>query len=101
MTEMHTAHRDIRISTDMSRAACQDAQAVRREMETMNDRLSVYVGRVDGIQMRVNETWERLGHLETLVEGIHDEMTQQSAVMREILARLLPPLADGTAGSSF
>lgn len=100
-TEMHTAHRDVRIATDMSRAARQDAQTVRREMDTMNGRLSVYVGRVEGIQLRVNEIWERLGHLETRVEGIHNEMTQQSALMREILARLPPPPVDDTVGSSF
>jgi hypothetical protein len=100
-TEVHTAHRDVRIASDMSRAARQDAQAARREMDTMNGRLSVYVGRVDGIQLRVNETWEHLGRLETRVEGIHDEMTQQSALMREIISRLPSPPADHATGPSY
>ncbi|XP_022847654.1 uncharacterized protein LOC111370198 [Olea europaea var. sylvestris] len=70
----------------MAQAAHLKSRTIRREMDTMNGRLSVYMGRMDGIQLRLNETWERTGHTETNISEFQAEIAQQSAMMREILA---------------
>lgn len=54
-----------------------EAQVVRREVDTMNSRLNMYVGRVVRIQLGVNEMWDRVCSLEV-------EAREHSIMMRDI-----------------
>lgn len=48
----------------------------------MNGELGMYVGRVDGIRLRTNETWDWLSGMETWIRNIQAEEAQQSELMR-------------------
>lgn len=100
-TELRSLQRDNHLALNYIRDARDHATVMRWEFDTMNGRLNMYVGRVDGIRIRVNETWETM-------RAIQAEQTQQSTLMRELnemIRQLLgqhpPPPDDGTSGSSF
>lgn len=72
------------VQSDMhtTRTFCSDSSreslVSRWAFETMNGRLSLYAGWVDGLQLRADETWDRLGILET-------EVRRQSDFLQENL----------------
>jgi chromosome segregation ATPase len=100
-TTLGTIRDDVITARTLAGAASREALATRREVEVINRRLNHYVGRVDGIQLRTNESWDRLGAIETHVRELRTELTSQSELMRQILDRLPPPAAGDTSAQFF
>lgn len=76
-TDVHKIQSDLFTSKNFTIDARSEAQATRREVDTMNGRLNMYVGQVDGIQLRVNETWDRIRSMEA-------EARKQGNMMRAV-----------------
>lgn len=77
-------------------------------METTNKRLNIYVGRVDGIQIRVNDTWDRMRGMKgevriqsSTMRAMQAEWVQQSDLLRQILAHFPHPPGTDTAGPNY
>lgn len=106
--DMQTARRDIDTTQTMAQATFEEARSARREMDIMNQLLSAYVGRVDSIQIRVNETWESIRSMEekvkaqsNMMRAVQVEQVQQSDLLRQILINLSPPPGDDIVRPSF
>lgn len=81
-TTVEKVQRGLYSSRDYTKGALNEATAARREVETMNGRFNMYAGRMDGIQWRVNETWDRLGSMESSLQAIQAEQAQQTELLR-------------------
>ncbi|XP_022878955.1 uncharacterized protein LOC111396712 [Olea europaea var. sylvestris] len=100
-TTIEKVQRDLYFSQDYTKGAMNEATTARRKVETMNGRFNMYAGRMDGIQWRMNETWDRLGSMESRLQAIQAEQAQQCELLRQLLSRLPSPPKDDAAGPSF
>lgn len=100
-TNIKHVREDMWIAWNFASNASRESLAAGRQVDTMNGELGMCVGRVDIIQLRTNETWDRLSSLETWIRNIQAEETQQSELMRQILAQLPPPPGNCTTSPSF
>ncbi|CAA3017329.1 Hypothetical predicted protein, partial [Olea europaea subsp. europaea] len=59
-TDIQQVQEDMHIRRNFTSNASRESLTSRREVDTMNGRLGMYIGRIDSIQLRVNETWDHL-----------------------------------------
>lgn len=64
-TDMQAVRHVVQATQNFASTVSSGTLALYRAVDTVNDRLSLYAGRGDGIQMHTTEMWDRLGSLET------------------------------------